>query len=229
MVEVGKDHLMVIEPMAPRLIMNDKGHLLRLGIAHLKQEEREQVEEGPSLKVCIITARECTQGHFQVKLDQIHSAYLMNHIIKFLIVSYASIDMYYSFLGTLNPALQDRNGQPKRDITTIIHILNDLLCAQYKNYSPGAPTENATATPSTNQTSAPHQTTSTNQSSKTSRSSESQKPVNITKSTKPGSNSCGSSNDKLEGVHQSLLQKPTLTAARETQSRLTEKIGNNFN
>jgi hypothetical protein len=34
----------------------------------------------------------------------------------------------------LNPALQDRNGQPKRDITTIIHILNDLLCAQYKNY-----------------------------------------------------------------------------------------------
>lgn len=37
-------------------------------------------------------------------------------------------------LGTLNPALQDRNGQPKRDITTIIHILNDLLCAQYKNY-----------------------------------------------------------------------------------------------
>ena len=44
------------------------------------------------------------------------------------------------FAGTLNPALQDRNGQPKRDITTIIHILNDLLCAQYKNYS-------ATATP----------------------------------------------------------------------------------
>ena len=141
---------------------------------------------------------------------------------------FASIDIYYSFLGTLNPALQDRNGQPKRDITTIIHILNDLLCAQYKNYSPGAPTENATATPSTNQTSAPHQTTSTNQSSKTSRSSESQKPVNITKSTKSGSNSCGSSNDKLEGIHQSLLQKPTLTAAREKQSRLTEKTGNNI-
>ena len=227
MVEVGKDHLMVIEPMAPRLIMNDKGHLLRLGIAHPRQEEREQVEEGPSLKVCIITARECTQGHFQVILVQKRFAYLMNHII-ILIVSYASIDIYYSFLGTLNPALQDRNGQPKRDITTIIHILNDLLCAQYKNYSPGAPTENPTATPSTNQTSAPHQTTSTNPSSKTSRSSESQKPVNITKSTKSGSNSCGSSNDKLEGIHQSLLQKPTLTAAREKQSRLTEKTGNNI-
>ena len=37
-------------------------------------------------------------------------------------------------LGTLNPALQDENGQPKRDITTIVHILNDLLCAQYKAY-----------------------------------------------------------------------------------------------
>jgi len=39
-----------------------------------------------------------------------------------------------TFSGTLNPALQDHNGQPKRDISTIIHILNDLLCAQYKNY-----------------------------------------------------------------------------------------------
>ncbi|QQP57653.1 Putative LOC100646570, partial [Caligus rogercresseyi] len=31
-----------------------------------------------------------------------------------------------------------KNGQPKRDITTIIHILNDLLCAQYKNYNSAA-------------------------------------------------------------------------------------------
>lgn len=37
--------------------------------------------------------------------------------------------------GTLNPALQDRYGRPKRDISTIIHILNDLLCAtpQYRS------------------------------------------------------------------------------------------------
>ena len=37
-------------------------------------------------------------------------------------------------IGTLNPALQDRQGRPKRDISTIIHILNDLLCAtpQYR-------------------------------------------------------------------------------------------------
>lgn len=37
-------------------------------------------------------------------------------------------------IGTLNPALQDRFGRPKRDISTIIHILNDLLCAtpQYR-------------------------------------------------------------------------------------------------
>ncbi|GBP10402.1 Midnolin homolog [Eumeta japonica] len=34
-----------------------------------------------------------------------------------------------TFSGTLNPALQDRFGRPKRDISTIIHILNDLLCA----------------------------------------------------------------------------------------------------
>ena len=40
-----------------------------------------------------------------------------------------------TFSGTLNPALQDANGQPKRDITTIVHILNDLLCAQFKAYS----------------------------------------------------------------------------------------------
>lgn len=39
-----------------------------------------------------------------------------------------------SYPGTLNPALQDRFGRPKRDISTIIHILNDLLCAtpQYR-------------------------------------------------------------------------------------------------
>ena len=39
--------------------------------------------------------------------------------------------------GTLNPALQDRFGRPKRDISTIIHILNDLLCAtpQYRAVS----------------------------------------------------------------------------------------------
>lgn len=34
-----------------------------------------------------------------------------------------------TFSGTLNPALQDNNGRPKRDISTIIHILNDLLSA----------------------------------------------------------------------------------------------------
>ena len=43
-----------------------------------------------------------------------------------------------TFSGTLNPALQDKNGQPKRDISTIVHILNDLLCAQYKAYNGGS-------------------------------------------------------------------------------------------
>lgn len=34
-----------------------------------------------------------------------------------------------TFSGTLNPALQDRYGRPKKDISTVIHILNDLLSA----------------------------------------------------------------------------------------------------
>lgn len=34
-----------------------------------------------------------------------------------------------NFLGTLSPSLQDKFGRPKRDISTIIHILNDLLSA----------------------------------------------------------------------------------------------------
>lgn len=42
-----------------------------------------------------------------------------------------------TFSGTLNPALQDRYGRPKRDISTVIHILNDLLNAR-PNYSRGA-------------------------------------------------------------------------------------------
>ena len=31
--------------------------------------------------------------------------------------------------------MQDANGQPKRDITTIVHILNDLLSAQFKSFA----------------------------------------------------------------------------------------------
>lgn len=42
-----------------------------------------------------------------------------------------------TFSGTLNPALQDRFGRPKRDISTVIHILNDLLSAT-PQYSRGA-------------------------------------------------------------------------------------------
>ena len=42
--------------------------------------------------------------------------------------------LYLYILGTLNPALQDRNGKPKKSVSTIIHILNDLLGAspQYR-------------------------------------------------------------------------------------------------
>ena len=60
--------------------------------------------------------------------------------------------------------MQDRNGQPKRDITTIIHILNDLLCAQYKNYS-------ATATPSSSSSASGAQPRNTKTASSTTTSS----------------------------------------------------------
>lgn len=34
-----------------------------------------------------------------------------------------------TFSGALNPALQDTRGRPRRDVATIVHILNDLLCS----------------------------------------------------------------------------------------------------
>lgn len=34
-----------------------------------------------------------------------------------------------TFVGSLSPSLQDRNGRPRQNISTIIHILNDLLGA----------------------------------------------------------------------------------------------------
>lgn len=54
------------------------------------------------------------------------------------------------FSGTLNPALQDRFGRPKRDISTIIHILNDLLCAtpQYRASRSSSSSFSSCASPS---------------------------------------------------------------------------------
>lgn len=60
-----------------------------------------------------------------------------------------------TFSGTLNPALQDSRGRPRRDISTIVHILNDLLCAAppVRRTEPSVHTQNAmpmspkTATP----------------------------------------------------------------------------------
>ncbi|KAG7154936.1 Midnolin-B-like [Homarus americanus] len=56
---------------------------------------------------------------------------------------------------TLNPALQDRQGRPKRDISTIIHILNDLLCAtpQYRRHSTNISLSTSTPTTSRNKSS----------------------------------------------------------------------------
>ncbi|XP_064624318.1 midnolin-like isoform X2 [Lineus longissimus] len=48
-----------------------------------------------------------------------------------------------TFSGTLNPTLQDKDGRPRKDINTIIHILNDLLGAapQYRNGLKGSPSQ----------------------------------------------------------------------------------------
>ena len=82
---------------------------------------RGTVVEEPSLSPCTTMAREFTLAHSQVGFRKgIFKTLIFNNV--------------WNFTGTLNPALQDENGQPKRDITTIVHILNDLLCAQYKAY-----------------------------------------------------------------------------------------------
>ena len=106
----------------------------------------------------------------------------------------------FVFLGTLNPALQDRNGQPKRDITTIIHILNDLLCAQYKNYT--SPSDSPI--PSTSTAGAPSTVTAT--SSSRTRSSEPHQNDYIIKPTSSSSAPCSCSNDPSVEANSSLLQ-----------------------
>lgn len=76
-----------------------------------------------------------------------------------------------TFSGTLNPALQDRFGRPKRDISTIIHILNDLLCAtpQYRSNrnnsgnTPTSPEKSVTTQTGSTQTSDTEVTSSSSQ------------------------------------------------------------------
>ncbi|BFZ16989.1 hypothetical protein BsWGS_20028 [Bradybaena similaris] len=41
-----------------------------------------------------------------------------------------------TFQGTLDPSLQDGNGQPRRSVNTILHILNDLLVAAPHSSAP---------------------------------------------------------------------------------------------
>ena len=132
------------------------------------------------------------------------------------------IDIYKSFLllGTLNPALQDRNGQPKRDITTIIHILNDLLCAQYKNYTPGTPSDSPTSAATATTTSAASSTATANSSSRT-RSSEPHKSEDIIKPTNPESAPCSCSNDPSTKANSTLLQKTATKPITEDQSIFT--------
>lgn len=63
--------------------------------------------------------------------------YTYNCIYSHIAFSPIYVTRFIHVVGTLNPALQDRFGRPKRDISTIIHILNDLLCAtpQYRRHA----------------------------------------------------------------------------------------------
>lgn len=126
-------------------------------------------------------------------------------------------------LGTLNPALQDRNGQPKRDITTIIHILNDLLCAQYKNYSPGTASETS-STAKANATPGASSTTAASSSSKT-RHSEPHKTENITKPTHSGSKPCSCSKDHSAEINTPILQKATSKSVNANNMIFPENSG----
>lgn len=51
---------------------------------------------------------------FQISIHYIIYTYIYNTIL---------------YIGTLNPALHDDEGKPKRNLSTIVHILNDLLGA----------------------------------------------------------------------------------------------------
>ena len=132
------------------------------------------------------------------------------------------IFLYY-FIGTLNPALQDRNGQPKRDITTIIHILNDLLCAQYKNYNPAttsAPPASATTTTTSTTPSAP----SPNFSPTTS-AGDYNMAGNIIKPTNPATSKGNHNNNDslLSKSNSSSMYIATTKSSVENPSHLTTK------
>lgn len=49
--------------------------------------------------------------------------------LKFECNMYQSISLVFLSAGTLHPNCQDSNGRPRRDISTILQILNDLLSA----------------------------------------------------------------------------------------------------
>jgi len=130
-----------------------------------------------------------------------------------------------TFSGTLNPALQDRNGQPKRDITTIIHILNDLLCAQYKNYTPGTAQEGTAPATASTTPSAPSSNTAANIPSKT-QHSEPRKSENLTKASNDTGNPCGCSRDGPSiATNPPPIQKPRVQSTAGSNPTTTQSSG----
>ncbi|KAI8510138.1 hypothetical protein Bbelb_125660 [Branchiostoma belcheri] len=61
-----------------------------------------------------------------------------------------------TFSGTLSPSLQDDQGRPRRDINTILHILNDLLGATQRfSFGPGGTLSSDPPAPETTTTTRP--------------------------------------------------------------------------
>ncbi|XP_055548543.1 midnolin homolog [Wyeomyia smithii] len=124
-----------------------------------------------------------------------------------------------TFSGTLNPALQDKFGRPKRDISTIIHILNDLLsaapqCARSGTkiyFEPSQPASVASSIPGTSATI----TTSTSSSSSSSASSAS--------SSGSGSGS-GSSNGSSNNLQTAAVMAPPPTEVATSSTSFTTPI-----
>ena len=125
----------------------------------------------------------------------------------------------------MNPALQDRNGQPKRDITTIIHILNDLLCAQYKNYTPGTAQEGTAPATASTTPSAPSSNTAANIPSKT-QHSEPRKSENLAKAPNDTGNPCGCSRDDPSiATNPPPIQKPRVQSTAGSNLTTTQSGG----
>ncbi|CAG0883250.1 unnamed protein product [Cyprideis torosa] len=85
---------------------------------------------------------------------------------------------------SLNPLLQDGKGRPRRDISTIIHILNDLLCATPGGHYGGGSTGSTGSPQNRSRSGSPTATTFSSSTTSSSSSTTTEAPKdNVTGST----------------------------------------------